>query len=167
MAQRPLSTFVTLSMVVVMATIGGAVEASPTPVGRAANPTSAAPRMAKNVNSARSVDFETVVPKDDPMATAIVVKGKTRLYLFPPGSEVTRTESHLIIRGYTGIFAYAASDVKARRLGEKALLDLSRLAEDRDAELRRTLNDARTDLPRPADDLCPDCVVPVVSAPKR
>ena len=71
---------------------------------------------AKNVNAAQHIDFETVVPSNSPMATALVVRGKAeRLYLFPPGTEVTRTKTHLVVRGYGSVFVYRLDSIKARR----------------------------------------------------
>lgn len=119
--------------------------------------------MAKHVNTAHHVDFETVVPAGSPLGSAIVVKGKARTYLFGSDSTLTRTEEHVVVRAYNGIFVYKLTAVEARRLSVKDPLDLTALPQERDAELRKTITHARADAPRPAADVCPDCVIPVVA----
>ena len=118
--------------------------------------------VAKNLITAKHIDFETVVPANSPMASAIVVKGKVRLYLFPPGSEATRTETSLVVRAYGSVFVYEFGTVRARRLDAKVSLDLSTLPEERDGGLLRTIAVGHQGHARPAGDLCPDCIIPVV-----
>ncbi len=108
------------------------------------------------------IDFETtVVDESNYFASAVIVKGKQRFYGFPPRSTVTRIGEFIVIRGYGGIFIYEGRDVVVRRLARQEPLEFGDLPIDGN----QTILDAlakRNQQMRPSDDVCPDCVLPIV-----
>lgn len=110
------------------------------------------------------IDFEsTEVDADSPLARAILVKAKLQVYGFPPDTRLTRAGDFLIVRGYGGIFIYSGRDVEIRFLGTLKPIPFEGLPAEPDPAVLDSVTQPPV-LPRPEDDLCPDCVFPVVSS---
>lgn len=121
--------------------------------------------MVKSRITAKTTGFDTLVPPGHPFANAVVVKGKLRTYSFPPGATLSRAAGHLVVRGYDGIFIFASSQVQVRHLSIAQPLEIDSLPEERNSAILKSALSSPSRRERPHDDICPDCIVPVVIHP--
>ncbi len=117
---------------------------------------------------AQQIDFDkTVISPDSPLATAVAVKGRERVYGFPPRTLITQAMDAIIIRAYGAIFVFDQKAVKVRLLQALTPIVPSTLPDEHDSTILDLIRAARSSAKTHYDVACPDCILPVNSVIKR
>ena len=106
--------------------------------------------------SGQLTDSTTI--KSGPSATGYEVRGPRKGNFFPPNTIITTAGNHLLVRGYTKIWAYRLAGVKVRRMSSLVWVDAKYFPAERSGAIVGAYRDsARTRIRSVTRKTCPDC----------